>query len=187
MGDTQKIIQRLLDERKTNDESLKVSAAKMLENKMAVIEASKKMLITQVISPNVSEEKKAEVMAKQIEVIHQVTYINGEIVKLSSNDPKSEITRTHLNRNAVDIWTECTRKTEDILGPMVDQLGQGYKDLVKQRNDMDEQGKAIVNDHLQLVNKGIEIDNKLESNQGSLIDDYADPNQDQPGYMDPED
>lgn len=187
MTNPQKTRKELQNERKANDDLLDVSSEKLLENKLELNKANQDIFKAQSsIFSNVTEEKQKEIASTLENNDNKISYIQDEINKLPIEGAKSEITETHLNRSNTNAWTECNSKIRDILGSKVDDLGQNYKELVEKRDALDETSKSLTDNHLQLLNKDIEIENLIES-RGSLVEDFADTSVDMPSYTDPED
>lgn len=187
MTSSEKTKKELLMEKKANDDLLEDSSNNVSDNKLNIQKVFAEITTQQSLSvSNLSDEKKSEMASIMLETSKKIEYLRAEINKLDFDDAKSEITETLLNRSISDTLIESTKKREDVLGPIVNELGQSYKELVEKRDGLNETGKALVDNHLQLVNKNIEINKSIE-NKGSLVEDYADTSVDMPSYMDPDD
>lgn len=185
MTGPQKTKKELLIEKKANDDLLDVSSNNVADNRLNVQKAYAEIITQQSLSSsNLPTEKRIEMNSILLETSKRIDYLNTEINKLDVDDAKSEITETLLKRSINDALIEATKKREDVLGPI--ELGQNYKQLVEKMHDLDETGKSLVDNHLELVNKNIEI-NKSIDNIGSLVKDYADTSVNMPSYMDPDD
>lgn len=187
MTNTQKTKKELLIEKKANDDLLDVSSDQIKDNKSNIEKTYNEIIAEQCSAiPNLPEEKKTEMADIFGQCYNKIDYLKTEISKLNIDDAKSEITETLLNRSITNTYIENTKKWQDVLGPIANELGQNYKELVQKLDGLDETNKTLVDNHLELTNKNIEL-NKSIDNKGSLLEDFADTSVNMPSYMDPED
>ena len=128
-----------------------------------------------------------------------------KINELNLDDPSSEPTQATLYHEKLSNDVEMSKKIGNILdyvkGNLPGEAGVRYDTFKIMRDDLLEANKAYLDIHLDIYNYLILFirnqnnndnnkDNNInnpDTNKGSLIDDYADPNLDQPSYTEPED
>lgn len=137
---------------------------------------------------NLSEDKQKAAAVEYATTLLHNRSINNLVDSLDIDNPTTEPTETRLNRFKLEREIEASNIVENILQEVVRDLGPEYNRLKKVREYLDNRNNQLIEQHIDLVNKGIEIDRLIEKdNGGSLVEDYADTSAEMPSYMNPED
>lgn len=126
-------------------------------------------------------------------------FINNAERNINLDDPKSEVDEYEIHKARVELEIQFTVLAHNLLTSFLGPLGENYDTVKEARDAAGEQAINAIDDHIANVKEGLAIDEALgnmsdssdndgsDNDGGSLVDDYADPNLDQPSHMDPED
>lgn len=143
---------------------------------------------------NINPISKHEIIQQRINKEHNITALSIQKNNLDINQPASEKTGWEISKQIQDLRTNCTKFIEDLVRVSINNpsLGEVHDNLVNRRQQLEQSitQKTIEFNHL--VDEKIEINRQIESfssgpSGSSLVDDYANPNLDQPSHMDPDD
>lgn len=139
--------------------------------------------------PGLAQHFKSELVQEAIAHRSLNEGISRRIHELDLDDPNTEVEEIMLDRVKLRSKVDFTRKCGNIIEASEGDLGTEYRKLKVIREWLSVRNQTLTNEHLDNVRAGIQINREIENenNSGSLVDDYADLNLEQPGYMDPED
>lgn len=115
-------------------------------------------------------------------------YFQSRLEDIDHTDPSSEITEVELLEQKLANRGKLNEKINDVLVREGQTLDSKVGVLKSVQAFLLGRNKSITKSYVENIKTDLEFDKQIDkSNQGSLIDDYANPNLEQPSYMDPED
>lgn len=106
---------------------------------------------------------------------------------LDIDDPSTELLEMRFDRLKIESKTASSIKVENIIKAVLGDFGPHYNWLKELREQSNDRNRMLIDQHVDNVKAGLELDNLIENSRDSLIDDYANTSTEMPSYMDPED